>query len=529
MFFDSNNNTIIFGNKEDLREVYNAFKNKNSENLRFLKKSYTNGFLPLRPIDNLSEEEYISILKEKKNKANSKGIKTQDYFGENIISNDDFASLLNNKGEIQVGDSIFKYTEKGLFITHKNDRLLLNNLLSLYAKNVNSKIKTYIPSKTSIPNFNISRVKPCLDQVQKARYIENIYFDDCGGGSGGGGGSNSTNDTPKNTSNYSVCVNTKDDWVDNIFGRTYVCVYYFNSKYKLRTIFAAEDFYFFTDVYAQAKFKKKSWIGWWFSNRSASTVYLLNKKIILKTKRDLRNLFIIPLPYVNINDVKEVFNKVYAYFITHESMIYSYVTNFYNFKNKTETNYITDFDILQTLTSTNTTPHTPVNSVTKPLNTVDFNLKNFFGKKINKAITVNILSLHLNLSNEQIIKISYDLLRNNSNTHVGQNETGAVIFTYQDPRTMEVRAVAYTLYGEKITVHNLAVAKRDFNIPNNFKIDELVFLYKFTENNNTGETNNYIGLKAKYLIDVVYSADLEIESGAKYNGHWGGSKFKVNF
>lgn len=107
---------------------------------------------------------------------------------------------------------------------------------------------------------------------------------DDGGYTGGGyiGGGSQSLSIPTNTSHYNN-YSPKEAWVDNIFGRHYVCEYYFNSKRKLRTSFGVEDYYLWFDVYAQSKFKHKTWFGW-FSSRDAKKVYVKINKAVLTMK-----------------------------------------------------------------------------------------------------------------------------------------------------------------------------------------------------------------------------------------------------
>ncbi|WP_421920481.1 hypothetical protein [Marinifilum sp.] len=49
---------------------------------------------------------------------------------ETLVADDEFASLLNENGEIQVGDSLYKYTESGLYFVHINDEEHLKEYLA---------------------------------------------------------------------------------------------------------------------------------------------------------------------------------------------------------------------------------------------------------------------------------------------------------------------------------------------------------------------------------------------------------------
>ncbi|TXD52422.1 MULTISPECIES: hypothetical protein [unclassified Polaribacter] len=276
-------------------------------------------------------------------------------------------------------------------------------------------------------------------------------------------------------------------------------------------------------MHAQAKFKDKTLFGW-FADRGADKVYLLNKKVILNTKTEKRGFDFA----IDWGKVVEIFNKIYTFFLSKPESSTIYISNEYDFKTKLITNYIVDPDNLLSLASNIPNLIIPTNKVNKPLVDIDFNLENFFGKKIDKAITINVMSLEYKLSNDDIIKLSYEAL-SGKKIKLDEGETGAIVFIYTDPKTMEAKPVAYSLFGEKITVQNLAVASRDFDVPQNFKLDDLSFLYKYKLDHATGSSKEIFGLKFKFRIDIVSSVDVELESGAYYLGNWGGSKFKVKY
>lgn len=93
---------------------------------------------------------------------------------------------------------------------------------------IDDKIQSYAPNKQLIPTF-------------KMMPIDDIGDDGYTGGGYIGGVSQSLS-IPTNTNHYNNC-SPKEAWIDNIFGRHYVCEYYFNSKRKLRTSFGVEDYY----------------------------------------------------------------------------------------------------------------------------------------------------------------------------------------------------------------------------------------------------------------------------------------------
>lgn len=126
--FDNKNNTIIFKNSNILKKLYDEIKNNKDKETTTLTNIYEEGFTPLRPLDNLNENLLRKILLRKQQKSfQQKSESDSDIYGNNLISNDYFASLLNDKGEVQVADSIYKYTSEGVFIAHIDNRSLLDD------------------------------------------------------------------------------------------------------------------------------------------------------------------------------------------------------------------------------------------------------------------------------------------------------------------------------------------------------------------------------------------------------------------
>mgnify|MGYP000128065321 CR=1 FL=1 len=500
---------LQFKNEGDLKNSY--FKLKELEDTKkSFNKFYEEGFLPLNISGYLSEKEAgdFHLRKQAKRKKTSRREGSFSEISKNFIQNELFTNLLNDEGEIQVANKIYKYTEKGIFIVHKENKHLLSNIEAALL-NKSDLIRHYIPNKNLFPNFTIrkiedSRTRKIPEQDEHTRppshYAHYTY----------------TNDLPSNTSHYNYCENSKDGWIDNIFGRSYACEYKFNRKKKLRTVFAAEDFYFFTDVYAQAKFKQKTWFGW-FSDRSADRVYLLNKKIILKVKE---SKFELPTFWTNEKEVKKIFDKIVAFFTSKPKSTIQYVSNVYDLDSKTTEIYEPTFEELIKSANDNQIM-LAAKKDRKPFLDIDVSLKNFFGEKVNKAVVVNLMGKEIaSLKNTQILKIAADVIRKEV-FKLNKGQTGGIVFIGQNPENQKVAPIAYSVFGEKIEVRKLAVASRDFEIPSNTKLDKLVIGFR-----TDGNSRSY-GLGFSIKWNIVNSVDIDIESGAKYQGKWGGSKFKV--
>lgn len=510
--YDKENDLLSFENKNDLKDSYFNVKELNEPEKEF-KKFYSKGFLPLKNSGYLTESEAEVFYK--KRKSNNKNDVKED-----IIENEYFANFLNDKGEIKVGNKIYKYTKEGVFIVDEENKELLNNisLNKLSNKKAKSKalVEHYIPNKRKLPEF---RIKPMFDcstlEMQKLAEYEH---GPCSSGGGGGGISSSSNNLsiPTNTSNYNSCHNTKDGFFDNIFGRSYACEYKFNRKKKLRTVFAAEDYLFFTDVYMQAKFKQKTWFGW-FSDRSADKVYIKNIKSLLKMKT--RDIDI----SINGKEAKEVYNKITTYLkkLLKEKETVSYLSGVYDLDNKNYTSSQLSYQDL--VDSSNTPVFTPKKYIRKKFIDLDINFKNLFKGGANKVAVVNISGKNvLNFKSKDFYFFAGKALKN-ALVGLRKGQKGAVIITHFNPVKNELKPIAYFFENEIVEVRKRAIARREFDLPKKFKVDKALLTFK----DNDGNSDFVLDLKFSW--DILGSASIEMESGAKYRGKWGGSKFTVEY
>lgn len=509
--YDQDNHILAFNSVKELQETYEELK-ETEDSGEIFNKFYNQGFLPLRAAGFLSEKQIKSIQSKKRERMARRDART--FPNEGLIISDSFANLLNEEGEIEVGDKVYKYTEKGVFFVDKQFRHLLKGypLSENNRTAINREVENYVPDRSKLVDFKVSEGSECAEETPDLTKEVSYYA--CGPSSN----SVFTPNEPDDTSNYTVCVNSKDGFLDNIFGKSFACEYYFNSEKKLRTVFASEDFYFFTDVYAQAKFKNKTWLGW-FSDRSANHIYLKNKKVILKVKE---RVFELPIFWTEEKEVKKVFNKITEFFTRKPNSNIRYISNVYDIDNNTTEVYEPTFEEL-IRAGNHDYVLTPGKKKRKPFIDIDVSLKNLFGQKVNKAIVLNVMGNNvLSYSNQQLLKMAADALKTNV-FKLDKGQTGGIAFIGQDPNSQKIVPLAYSVFGETIRVQNLAIARRDFDIPSNTKLDKLVIGFS-----SDGNSRSYgIGFTIKW--NVVNSVDIEIESGANYQGAWGGSKFKVQY
>nr|WP_199162208.1 hypothetical protein [Elizabethkingia sp. ASV34] len=167
---------LYFANKESLQHYYDNIKNENEE---IIAKYIDNkGLISLRPIVTEQNEKLIltqiqariNSLKEDRLKligkvagvknatavVNDEQIKDDIDDLEDVIGDDAFAAFLNNNGEIQVGNKIYKYTDVGLFIVPDNKYPVLQQYLAV--NNISNNLLT--PTDSDIKNGFIGEHKP---------------------------------------------------------------------------------------------------------------------------------------------------------------------------------------------------------------------------------------------------------------------------------------------------------------------------------------------------------------------------------
>ena len=265
-------------------DVFKNFMETYQENEDELVNFYEEGFVPYRPLNNLNEKTFSDLVQakaaiiEKENLpflrlAKEEAEENDEEYDEEddtFIRNDKFASILNAKGEIIIGDTIYRYTQYGRFSSHISKK-----------EKLDAYIKQLTPSYQAIEGTifvteDIQRFIPLRDEFKKYQIVDMKNIENPSKISNNKQGNESMTarfDIPINTDHYASCHNSRSSWVDRLFGVSYDCEYRFTKKRKLRTTFAVENYGIYMEVYAQAKFKQKTWFGW-FSSRDAQYTYL---------------------------------------------------------------------------------------------------------------------------------------------------------------------------------------------------------------------------------------------------------------
>lgn len=246
---------LLFPDRSTFKFTYDENDESDGEIVRkMLPDLAQNGFFSHRPVFLQGDEELVKLYADRLHVTG--GRLNSDEVDESIIADDNYAVFLNEKLEIHVGDSIYKYTEDGMYFVHEND------IEHLY---------DYLANK---PPGSGGRLAPCEEEIAPIDEKINLYTveDDCGGGSPGGGspGGGSTLPPPPPSlpsflSTLDVCDARNGTW-SWIFGASKVCEDFYDDKNKIKTKFWNQSYFFIESIGLSVKSRKKT-LGIWFNQK----------------------------------------------------------------------------------------------------------------------------------------------------------------------------------------------------------------------------------------------------------------------
>ncbi|MCF6240053.1 MAG: hypothetical protein L3J74_01760 [Bacteroidales bacterium] len=232
---------LYFNTSEQLSNTINGLKKLGVSALqKKMSKFYKKGFKPLKPFFDETNYELIQEYANKKvqNFKNSENEELDDE--DNLIGDDFFAALLNENREIQVGDTIYKYTETGLYFCS------IDYIDEMYQ---------YLEELEYKRNLkNIAPIDPCgLETKEYGTQPVNAYVmrfipePDCGGTIGGGGGNTGGSTGGINGDDFinglPVCEERKGFW--NILGTVRICEDYYDKKHRVKTKYWKQKYLIF--------------------------------------------------------------------------------------------------------------------------------------------------------------------------------------------------------------------------------------------------------------------------------------------
>jgi len=428
--------TLQINTKSSLKELVSLYNDTTTQN-KFndgIKTLQDKGFKSLHPVldvTNISEVKAFSVAKQKRiaslNKSfgiTSKTVTTDEVeLTDEIVTDPALASLLNEDREIVVGDSLYKYTETGLYFCLKKDKEklynYLNKLSSTQKKNIivqkqispnKSLTAKVIPIDEGIDWFLPPSPKVIIDPAPLTTVIlpdPTVILN------------NRINDLP-------VCEGSGGGLLSDIFGTNLSCIDYFDGRHRIKTEYWDQNYFFYKSTGVEVRTQVKTLWIWWASD--SDEIHLGINRIYLKYDNPIPQIN--SIPYLNTSPYLS------------EVPVYMYKGEF-----KIQQNNLGNF-IAPTFIKANS------------------NLPFFeFGQGIN-MLNIYIRKLpfvdqNYTVRNESNIKALYqlgiDFLKKNFNSGAKINDPFVV--SYQANPQAEVEVL---YFGERLSATNTNIIKRTF-------------------------------------------------------------------
>jgi hypothetical protein len=257
-FMEINGDRLHFSSKDFLKQKVDMLKESNGEiGIIELPELTAKGFYSHRPI---FKDEDSQLQHQYANRIANMRVSSEE--GE-LIADDNFAFYLNERKEIQVGDSVYVYTEDGVYFVHHQKLDHLNDYLRT--------------TKSG------ARIAPCDEDSPQDDFVAidediTLYAPDCdtGGGSTGGGSTppSSGFTIQEYVKTLPVCTYDKG-WLTSVLGTSVICEEYFSSNHKLKTKFWNQKYLILNSIGISVKSQKKT-LGIWFNKKIDEIGYGIN-------------------------------------------------------------------------------------------------------------------------------------------------------------------------------------------------------------------------------------------------------------
>lgn len=238
--------------------------------------------------------------------------KNRIYKKDNLISeNDDeaffiadpfLASIVNENDEIIVNDTLYRFTERGLFFTHVKDSIILFNFLE---KEINKKAIAILKEDLNPCNERELYGGTTINDEGVSMYIRPMSDECYSGGSGG----STTPSSPKTSEEVLLqqIINTlpissgEDHWFQNLFGKSYTGINNFDDRHRVKIEFWDQEWLVYKSVGVQVKTQKRVLGVWWETN--SDEIHLGINRILLK--------YNYPQPDISSITHPKLFNNIY--------------------------------------------------------------------------------------------------------------------------------------------------------------------------------------------------------------------------
>jgi len=491
--FDSGKKLLKFsGRKNDIK----IFIEDTISKEKIFNKYYDQGFIPLSISPDIKDEGVINkmsnlILSNKSTLMNKSSDDTSD---ETFLEDEDFASILNDKGAVQLNDSIYMYTPNGLFIVHQDD---YDELEYYIEKNQNISI----PSGLNQVTDNITSYRPNLATLGiEYEMIAPIDPEDGGGGGGGTYNPSPTIPSKGETNHYKNCNDgISNPFLGNIFGKQYVCEYFFDRDHQVKTVFEIQDFLLFYSVRAKNKYRRKGTFGW--RTDDARKLYLKINDGLIKVER---KTFTATFNNSQIQPIIKAINDL----ITVKSSFVPVVTSEFLLNssgNYTQTDYSLATGDLGYYNTTGMLIFPQNKQISSSVNMDSF--KSLLNTSKKSIIYINIFNKDREITHEQILKVAADAFKKYATAGRTPSDIAIVM---NEIKASQDRIDAQPLYivtkDELIEANNTHKVLKDFDIRKDFDLKEFIVGFKTNENGDKKfEVKFKLGFNkiTQYKMDIV--------------------------
>lgn len=302
---------LVFDSKEDLKSSIEELNNLDDDQLReYFLPLYNKGFNPLylNFDEELDENLMNKFIERKKAKLDELKFYSPEYYNEeelmsfddDIISDDNFASFLNDRREIIVDGNLYRYTYNGLYRAELKSKNELDNFIDekkldvKVTKNITNStfgfqqitnnISVWIPSSVemALPNSgqygNQEQLSNILGQTPGLNLLTQYNPND--DYSGGGGQTSNPSSSYKINSQVNFMNNLEPCHSMNgflnsffgVFGDVRKCHDYFSNSRRTKTKYWKETYFVYNSIGVKVKHQKFKNVlfgaGWWYASKT---------------------------------------------------------------------------------------------------------------------------------------------------------------------------------------------------------------------------------------------------------------------
>ncbi|WP_321295298.1 hypothetical protein [Marinifilum fragile] len=275
---------LQFTSKESLQNKLDELETNSFEDVyNHFQKLYKSDFLSFRPIFNSNDiEQTQALLAEYKERptftnvfqttSNLKSKSTEDIFDSTkaIIADDEFAAFLNENGEIQIGDTLYKYTESGLYFIHIKDEDHLNKYLSQNKSSISNELIEDNKTKKAALTEQVK----IDDKITRFRVIDNELREPIGS-TGGGSTPYVLKKLPKEFKDFPE-TSGRQTWLGGIFGDRRAAHAYFSSHRRVKVMYFNQRYLIASRLGIEVKYQKKG-TGIWSSYKADELALGINQ------------------------------------------------------------------------------------------------------------------------------------------------------------------------------------------------------------------------------------------------------------